>query len=148
MELHKAEKLIEKYLNGESTSAEEVDLKNYFSSSNSAVHLKQYQPLFAYNTEAKGEQFTPIDTNLKKKPNIAWAAIAASLVIFIGGSLYFLNKNSSQKQELGTYNSPEVALKETQKALSMLSRHVNVGIESVLYIDEYEKSKNLIFKQY
>jgi hypothetical protein len=148
MESNKAEKLIEKYLNGESTSADEVYLKNYFSSSNVAAHLKQYQPLFAFDAEVKGTQSMSTISKLKKKPNIAWAAIAASLAIFLGVSLYFLNKNSSEKQELGTYNSPEVALKETQKALSMLSSHVNVGIESVLYVNEYEKSKNLIFKQY
>ena len=50
-------------------------------------------------------------------------------------------------QDLGTYDNPEVALKETQKALALLSTHVNTGIESVNYIREYEDSKQLIFKK-
>jgi hypothetical protein len=44
------------------------------------------------------------------------------------------------------YKSPEAAFKAIQKALSMLSENVNVGIESMEYINEYEYSKALIFK--
>jgi hypothetical protein len=44
------------------------------------------------------------------------------------------------------YKSPEAAFNATQKALSMLSENVNVGIESVEYINEYDYSKDLIFK--
>jgi hypothetical protein len=51
------------------------------------------------------------------------------------------------QSELGTYDNPEEALAATQKALAMLSNNVNVGIESVQYIQEYEQSKNKIFKQ-
>lgn len=35
---------------------------------------------------------------------------------------------------------------ETKQALEKLSTNVNTGIESVLYVNEYDKSKNLIFK--
>jgi len=44
------------------------------------------------------------------------------------------------------YKSPEAAFKAIQKALSMLSENVNVGIESVSYINEFQNSKELIFK--
>ena len=49
-------------------------------------------------------------------------------------------------ENLGTFDDPEVAFKETQKALLILSTHLNVGMESVQYIQEYDHSKNLIFK--
>jgi hypothetical protein len=38
-------------------------------------------------------------------------------------------------------------MKETQRALAILSGHVNVGIESVMSLEQYEDSKKLIFKQ-
>ena len=63
----------------------------------------------------------------------------------VGTYVYFDAKVVDQ--DLGTYDNPEVALKETQKALALLSTHVNTGIESVNYIREYDDSKQLIFKK-
>lgn len=83
----------------------------------------------------------------QKKRKVAWLSIAASVVIMLGVSTYMYFDNKVVNQDLGTYNNPEVALKETQKALAMLSTHVNTGIVSVNYIKEYEDSKELIFKQ-
>jgi hypothetical protein len=41
----------------------------------------------------------------------------------------------------------EEAMKETQRALAILSGHVNVGIESVMSLEQYEDSKKINFKQ-
>jgi hypothetical protein len=54
--------------------------------------------------------------------------------------------NSNNSDDLGTYDDPKIALIETQKALSVLSKNVNKGYESVQYITEYEIAKNKIFK--
>ena len=43
MEFNKMEALLEKYFEGETSIAEENELKDYFSSSNVAPHLEQYQ---------------------------------------------------------------------------------------------------------
>ncbi len=43
MELDKIENILEKYFQGETTIAEENELKEYFSSPNVAQHLEQYQ---------------------------------------------------------------------------------------------------------
>jgi hypothetical protein len=53
---------------------------------------------------------------------------------------------SPHRQKLGTYDDPEVAFQETQKALNMLSKNVNVGVTGMSYIKEYEKSKEKVFK--
>ncbi|WP_166921905.1 hypothetical protein [Flavobacterium poyangense] len=152
MELNKIEYILDKYFQGETTIAEENELKDYFSSPNVAQHLEQYQPMFGYFSQVKEQKSTqeiPLQT---KKRNVMWLSIAASAVILLGIGTYFYvsDQNATPvvaQSELGTYDDPEEALAATQKALALLSNNVNVGIESVQYIKEYEQSKNKIFKQ-
>lgn len=76
-----------------------------------------------------------------------WLSIAASVVVLFGAGLFLYNNNvANQDHSFGTYDNPEIAFQETQKALQLLSTNVNVGIESVKYVNEYQQSKNLIFK--
>ncbi|WP_289662706.1 hypothetical protein [Flavobacterium panacagri] len=156
MELNKIEDILEKYFQGETSIAEENQLKEYFSSSNVAQHLEQYKPMFGYFSQAKEQKSTyeiPLPKPRDKKRNVAWLSIAASAVVLLGiGTYFFVNEKNdttavASQTELGTYDDPEEALKATQKALALLSNNVNVGIESVQYINEYEQSKNKIFKQ-
>ena len=152
MELDKIENILEKYFQGETTIAEEKELKEYFSSPNVAQHLEQYKPMFGYFSQVKQQKSTqeiPLQT---KKRNVAWLSIAASVVVLLGmGTFYYVSQETATpvvaQSELGTYDNPEEALAATQKALALLSNNVNVGIESVQYIQEYEQSKNKIFKQ-
>lgn len=147
MELKRIETLLEKYFEGETNSTDEKELRNYFSSPNVLPHLEQYKSLFDYFSVAATQKFTPEIPLQSKKRNVAWLSIAASVVIMLGVGMYVYFDTKVANQDLGTYNNPEVALKETQKALAMLSSHVNTGIESVNYIQEYEDSKQLIFKK-
>lgn len=149
MESNKIEILLEKYFQGETSIAEENELRVYFSSSNVSPELEQYKPVFGYFSLAKEQKFEQKIPLNSKRRNLSWLSIAASIVVLLGiGTFTFVNYfNANQNQNLGTYDDPEVAFRETQKALSMLSTHVNTGIESVQYIQEYENSKNLIFKQ-
>ncbi len=83
------------------------------------------------------------------KRNWLWLFMAATVIVLLGiGAYGYINfYNADQDQNLGTYDDPEVAFRETQKALSSLSTNLNTGFESMQYIREYENSKNLIFKQ-
>jgi len=147
MELIKIEAFLEKYFEGETSIAEENELKDYFSSPNVAAHLEQYRPLFGYFAVAKEQKSTDTVVLVSKKRKVAWLSLAASVVVLLGiGSYTYLNTNNVEKTpELGTYDDPKKALEETQKALAMLSNHVNVGIEGVHYIQEYEVTKNKVF---
>jgi len=139
--------LLEKYFEGETSIAEEIELKNYFSSPNVAPHLEQYQPLFGYFSMAKEQKYTQQIPLLSIKRKVAWLSIAASVVIMLGiGSYVYFNANvAMENKELGSYDDPEEALAATQKALAMLSNNVNVGVESVQYIQVYENTKNKAF---
>jgi hypothetical protein len=149
MESNKIETLLEKYFRGETSIAEENELRDYFSSSNVLPHLEQFKPVFGYLALAKEQKMERKIVFKAKKRNLKWLSIAASVVVLLGvGTFGYFNYNTtSQSQDLGTYDDPELAFKETQKALSMLSTHLNTGIGSLEYIQEYENSKNLIFKQ-
>ena len=152
MEFNKIEDILEKYFQGETSIAEEKELKNYFSSPNVAQHLEQYKRMFGYFSQVKEQKSTQTIPLKTKKRNVAWLSIAASVVVLLGVGTYFYvsEKNAAPavaQTELGTYDDPEEALAATQKAWALLSSNVNVGIESVQYIKEYEQSKNKIFKQ-
>jgi len=145
MELKLVEILVNKYLEGTSSIAEEKQLKAYFSSNEIASHLVQYKPLFSYFENQKEERFTKaLPLQAKKQSYVRWIGVAAAIVVLFGTISYFYNENS--KQDLGTYSSPEEAFVGTQKALEMLSEEVNHGVEGVSILKEYEKTKKTIFK--
>lgn len=147
MEFNKMEALLEKYFEGETSIAEENELKNYFSSSDVAPHLEQYKPLFGYFAEAKKENFEKIISLIPKKQKVAWLSIAASIAVLLGiGTYAYFNANEvKENNELGTYENPKEALEATQKALAMLSNNVNAGVEGMQYIQVYEVTKNKVF---
>lgn len=149
MALDRIEKLLEKYFEAETSIAEEKELKDYFSSSDVAQHLEQYKPLFGYALQAKQEQFkAAIPLKTKKRTKVAWLSVAASAAVLLGVGLFtFNNYDQPKTQDLGVIDDPEVAFRETQKALAMISESVNKGIGSMSYINEFEQSKNKIFKK-
>ena len=147
MEFNKIEALLEKYFEGETSIAEENELKNYFSSQDVASHLKQYRPVFGYFAKAKEQKLTNNVPLVFKKRKVAWLSIAASIVVLVGiGTYTFFNTNTEKEsKELGTYNDPKEAFEATQKALAMLSDNVNVGVGGVQYLQVYEVTKEKVF---
>ena len=151
MELDRIEKLITNYFEGETSSAEEKELKAYFASSNVAQHLEQYKSVFGYFSQAQSQQFkAAIPLKAKKRTNLVWLSIAASVVALFGIATFMYNNTTEKPKalsDLGTYDNPEEALAATQKALTLVSQKINVGIGGVSYINEFERSKNRIFKK-
>jgi len=149
MELDRIEQLLEKYFEAETSIAEENELKEYFTSSDVAPPLEQYKSIFGYAVQAKQEQFSatnPLQT--KKRKSVVWISVAASVVVLLGVSVFtYHHYNQPKSNDLGTYDDPEIAYRETQKALALISKHVNTGIGSMNYLNEYEQSKNRIFKK-
>ena len=142
MELKLVEQLLEKYFQGDTTIAEEKQLKAYFSSNDVAPHLAKYQSLFGYfetQKETKFEQKLPLQP--RKQNTVKWIGIAASFVVLFGLATFYFYPSEPKQEDLGTYDNPEEAFAATQKALLMVSEQVNIGMESVVYLEEYEKTK-------
>lgn len=146
MEYNNIESLLEKYFDGATSIEQEKQLTNYFSSDNVAKHLVQYRPIFNYFKEEKRTAFKQ-EIVLKSNKKIVWFSMAASVILLAGIGLFYLmnNKSANLEDGLGKYKTPEIAFVETQKALQMLSLNVNVGINSVAYIEEYQNTKKKIF---
>lgn len=150
MELSKIIIVLHKYLEGESSQEEETILRNYFLSAHVDETLMEYKAIFSYYEEAKdikNRQNVPLFSNSSfNRKTKSWIAIAASVAVLFGiGSYVIMNYNKNAVENLGTYDDPELAFKETQKVLTMLSNHVNLGVEGMQYMQEYEKTKNKIF---
>ncbi len=138
MELANIEKLLEKYLNAETTIAEEKELKNYFSQGNVAPHLEEYETLFGYFSTSKNERFTKTIQLKSRKLNWKWLSVAASIVLLV--SVYTgYQKNQERKAEK--------IMADTQMALGMLSANLNKGTVAVAHLQQFETTKNKVFKQ-
>lgn len=138
MELANIERLLEKYLNAETTLAEERELKNYFLSGNVATHLEEYQALFGYFSTSKNERFTKtIQLNSQKK-NWKWLSIVASVILLV--SVYSGYENIQQRKAEKVYA-------ETIGAFQMLSTNLNKGNVAIAQLQHFEDTTNKIFKQ-
>ncbi|WP_159086065.1 hypothetical protein [Flavobacterium faecale] len=69
--------------------------------------------------------------------------VVIGMVILVGGYVFY--NNQKQTNDLGTYEDPEVAFKETQKALKVIAAPLNLGMKSVLYIEECKVTEAQIF---
>lgn len=149
MDLIKIETLIEKYFEATTSIAEENVLRDYFSNANVASHLEEYKSLFQYQIKEQEVTFNRnINWSQKNKKGI-WLSIAASFIVILGVIAFYTNdpQTAVTTSDLGSYNDPEHAFKETQKALALLSSNVNVGINSVEHLHEFELAKNRVFKK-
>lgn len=138
MELINIEKLLQKYLDAETSIAEEKELKAYFLSDNVAPHLEEYQALFGYFSISKKEKLTkPIQLKTKKQ-SWKWLSVAASIVLLV--SVYTGYQNNQQVKAEKIYN-------ETRLALGLLSENLNKGNNAIAQLQHFEDAKNKFYKQ-
>lgn len=144
MESKVIDKLVEKYMEGETSLQEEAKLREYFSSGAVAPHLQEFVPLFGYFKMAKEEKF---NGNLQweegRKKVYSWVAVAASVVLAAG--LFFQQPN--EVNEFGSYEDPELAMQKTKEALQMVSQYMNTGTEDLGYLKEFSHATNKISKK-
>ena len=141
MELGKIEKLLDKYFEATTTVDEEKVLREYFSGEDVAPHLAKFSPLFNYLSQAKEERFTRQVPLRSRRSMYRWMSIAAVAVLALG--IYFGNNSYQNYQE---QKEAEFAYNETRKALSLLASNLDRGTEKVAYLNEFEQTKQKIYK--
>lgn len=150
MELDKIEKLIEKYLEAETTVAEEKALKTYFTEEKVAAHLEEYKPMFQYFSSAKEEQFTQqvsLDsiasvTEKRRKFSYKWLSVAAVGLLFFG--IYFGNVYREKQIEK---EKAQIAYEQTKEALNLLAENFSKGTEKVAYLNQFEETRQKIYNK-
>lgn len=138
MELANIEKLLEKYLNAETSIAEEKTLKKYFSSNQIAPHLVEYQTLFSYFTTSKSEKFTKTLQLKSKKRNWKWISVAATTLLIVSVYAGYQKNQEYRAEKLYT---------ETRDALGLLSANLNKGSNAIGQLQHFETTTNKVFKQ-
>ena len=148
MEPVNIENLLDKYFDGQTNLSEEKSITDFFTSNNVPEHLLKYKPMFSFLEKEKKQEFKN-EILLKTKNKTSSMLIAASITLLAGIGIYYVFQNQQAESyvKINANTSPEIALIETQKALQLLSTNVNIGINSVSYINEFHKTKNRIFKE-
>ncbi len=146
MESHNIRQLLEKYFDGETSVADERILKDYFSSDAVAPEFSEYKDLFGFYAAEKTVSSTKVLPIKKKSNSRQLMAIAASVVVILGIGFTLLKTQPETSADLGSFDDPELALIVTQKALALIGENLNKGKESISYLNEYEVTKNKIFK--
>jgi hypothetical protein len=164
MNLQKIEQLITRYENGETTTAEEKMLFDFFNREEVPFHLRSYKAIFQYHEISREEHLPDVnfDEKLfaaienKQQPRrlnnsrkiYSWVGIAASIIILLG--MYFQFGIRSPLIDItkieDTYSDPELAYAETKKILMMISGTLNSGTEDLKNIKEFDKSVNELNK--
>lgn len=145
MELHKIKSLLEKYFEAETTVKEEALLQDYFSSVHVDSSLEQYRSLFQFFTIEKEIVLTeekkmitlPRKQN-KKKLLVTLSSIAAILVL----ALSVFQFSNFQKDHRVVEGNHELAMKNTQDLLNMVTGAVSHSKENLMYLREIQKTKN------
>ncbi|MEL6812980.1 MAG: hypothetical protein AAFP76_16770 [Bacteroidota bacterium] len=159
MELANIEKLLEAYFEGNTTLAQEQELRVHFRSEELPPHLEVYRPMFMgfdiAREETSEREFTLPEP---KKRNRFWnLSIAASLLLAVGISAYMFTQSGT-----GLTAEEEEALaafQKTKETMFLLSENLNEGTESLTHLEEFSsglsslnvlnqfnESKNLILK--
>lgn len=140
MELFKIEKLIEKYLEAETTLEEEKILKDYFMKEDIPLHLSPYKSMFNYFDNNTVDALSKSLTLRKKSSHLRWLSVAATVFLVIS-SLTIYQYRLSEKQEA------KQAYLETQKALQFISFNLNKGNDAIAQLQTFNSTQNKIFKK-
>lgn len=162
MKVNEVEDLLARYYNGDTSEAEEKELKRFFAGEDVPSHLLADKEFFLQLT-ACPEQEVPQGLEAKlsnlidewdahekrvqkvNKPKrvirLQWmASIAASLLILFSVGMYVCDSQATSTPE-DTCATPEEAYAQAQKALVMLSASLNKGMEEV---ETVQKTTNKI----
>ncbi|MDX8554870.1 hypothetical protein MK851_14730 [Tenacibaculum sp. 1B UA] len=151
MELANIEKLLDKYLDAETTLQEEQTLQEYFTSNDVAPHLQEYSMMFGYFKQSKDETFTKtIQLEPEKtKKNWKWLSVAASVVLlfslFMGNEEY---KKHQQRKQFAQIKEAlqlvSVNLNKGNDALYAVSNNLKKGNDAIEHLGTYEETVNKV----
>jgi hypothetical protein len=144
MKEEKLKELLEKYYNGNTSEAEETELKKYFSGDDIIDGYEAEKEIFSHYSSS---EFIPvpsadfeariikavddlgIDQGNKylRKRRIAILSAAATVLILIGSYFLFFNQQKTED----TFSDPRLAYAETMRILNEVSVKLNKGTQAL-----------------
>lgn len=157
MRVNEIEKLLTRYYNGETTEAEEQELKRFFAEEEVPAHLWTEQQIFR-QLDATTEPAVPAHLSRKlegwidqwetqerreqklkrhtRRLHLQWiGSIAASVILLFSVGIY-LHQQHAPLTPQDTCATPEEAYAQAQKALIKLSVSLNKGIDKMESMQE------------
>ena len=156
MDLTRIERLLEAYYAGETSVAEEWELKAFFASSDVPDHLEPERQQFNFLLEARKEQASrtvTVDdvvqaagpkrgTIIPIRRVLSYAA-AVAVILMVGWFIW----PEAEQNEAKIYSSVEQqdeAYEETRKALLFISTHLNKGTNDLTKLSKLSKAQRLL----
>ncbi len=137
MELANMEQLLEAYFEGNTTLAQEQELRTFFNSGEVPPHLDVYRSMFTGFDLAKEESLEQSITLKSPKRNYRFwnYSIAASLLIALGvtGYLFTSSANGLTAEE----QEALAAFKKTKEVMYLFSENLNEGTASIAHLNEF-----------
>lgn len=144
MELANIEKLLEKYFEATTTVQEEQELQLYFSQSNVAPHLQEYQPMFQHFANLKGEQYTR-NVPLKPRKNyLKWISVAAVFILMSGIAIKAFLPVEPVEQKITEAEALE-AFMQFKQSMTLVSENFNTGASHINHLNQFTETTNKIF---
>ncbi len=132
-------KLLDKYLEGETTVKEEQILSDYFNSNDVKPEWAAYKSMFSFFQVTKEEQPTKTFSPKVRPLWKSWHNIAAILMLALATTLFFKSQQNAN-QNLGTFEDPEVAFQETVKVFDMIGDKLNTGKKEMQHLNTLEST--------
>lgn len=136
--------LLDSYLEGTTTLAQEKQLRDYFTANEVGPELAPYKMMFG--------QFATLEAETYNKPVVVqkpgfwqkpWQyGIAALVVIGLGVGAFMFSGDGLTKEERLALQQFE----EFKTHMAMISGELNNGLEEMVYLTEFEKATDQIFK--
>jgi hypothetical protein len=156
MEYAEIKKLLNKYLEGETSLEEEALLHEQFHRTDLPGDDPELKEMFRYFLEARQEtapQFNITDelnalianahekeTRHRFRPLYAWIASAAAILLISLGIFQYLNKPEPTVKD--TFKDPHLAYLETKRALLLISNTMNRNTANLKYLAKVDESFN------
>jgi hypothetical protein len=143
MELKAIEKLLNKYLEGETSLKDEAILRTYFTQESRIPEAWiPYRQFFGYCKEAKKETF-PVKQKKQTKPIKSWMLVAASIALVFALQLSGLFEQKAAPFEK---QQAELAFQQFQTQMKTVSNHLNRGAQKVAYLDYWNDTTQKLIK--
>lgn len=139
--------LLESYFDGDTSLAQERELRNYFTSGEVATEFEEYTQLFSAFAKAQQEILPqPVKAPMKIRSNnspLHWMSGVAAAVVITAGVYLSMNQ---QDTLTSSYENEELAILKTKQALGMMSQMLSESTTQLEVVQEFDKASSTLFK--